>query len=94
MVSIFSWIILAGGTCTVPRKHRVVRRLLFLLVLLTHIEGGQIHTQELSDAFPAVDVSVLIQNLGANLKLPPNLLRRGGPEHQRQPTFVFTNLSQ
>lgn len=82
----FSWgpfltdgyLIVAGETCTVPCKHRVVWRLLFLLMLLlTHIQGGQVDTQEFSDSFPAVDVSVLIQNLRAHIKLnPETALRR------------------
>lgn len=76
MVSIFRWIIFAicgGENCTVPCEHRVVWRLLFLLVLLAHIEGGQIDTQEFSDALPAIDVPVLIQDLRANLQLPLKL---------------------
>lgn len=59
---------LAGETWTVPCEHRVVWRLLLLLVLLTHIQGGQIDTQEFSDSLPAVDVSILIQNLRAHIK--------------------------
>lgn len=64
---------------SLPGKHRVVGLLLFLLVLLTHIQRGQVDSQQLSDALPAVDVAVLVQNLeeASQVNLPYRLASNG-----------------
>lgn len=85
-----------GGMFSLPGKHRVVGLLLFLLVLLTHIQRGQVDSQQLSDALPAVDVAVLVQNLeeASEVNPPYRLASSGPPKVTHHRTFLLTNLSQ
>lgn len=53
---------------SVPCEHGVVRFLLFLLVLLTHVQGCQVDAQQLSDSLSAVDVPVLVQHLDRDVQ--------------------------
>lgn len=84
-----------GGMFSVPGKHRVVGLLLFLLVLLTHIQRCQVDAQQLSDTLAAVDVAILVKDLEEASQV--NLLYlhwRTSPKMALQRTFLLTNLSQ
>lgn len=83
-------LIVVGGTFTVPSKHRVVWLLLFLLMLLTHIQRGQINTQEFSNSLSAVNVSVLIQNLDKDNVSHINLLHRSSNNCQKIKTSYLS----
>lgn len=79
-------VVTGGGMFSLPGKHRVVGLLLFLLVLLTHIQRGQVDSQQLSDTLPAVDVAVLVQNLeeASQVNLPYRLASNG-PQNNPPP---------
>lgn len=83
-------LIVVGGTFTVPGKHRAVWLLLFLLMLLTHIQRGQIHTQKFSNSLSAIDVSVLIQNLDKDDVSHNNLLHRSPNNRQKIKTTYLS----
>lgn len=84
------YLIVVGGMFTVPSKHRVVWLIMFLLMLLTHIQRGQINTQEFSNSLSAVDVSVLIQNLDKNNVSHINLIYRSSNNRQKIKTTYLS----